>query len=64
MAIIRTITPYISRNKIERIESHCRKIDSEEIVERYLALISTRRPRDNRIEIKPLKQDGSGEQSA
>ena len=64
MAIIRTITPYISRNKIERIESHYRKIDSEEIVERYLALISTRRPRDNRIEIKPLKQDGSGEQSA
>jgi len=63
MAIIKTITPYISRNKIERIEAHCRKIDSEEIVERYLALISTRMSRDSRIDIKSFKQESSSEQT-
>lgn len=64
MAIIKTITPYISRKRMGRIEAHCRKIGSEEIVEGYIALVSTRMSRDNKIEIKPLRKDKDGEQTA
>ncbi|MFC1832671.1 hypothetical protein ACFL0S_11735 [Thermodesulfobacteriota bacterium] len=64
MAIIKTITPYISKNRMGRIEAHCRKIGSEEIVEGYIALVSTRMSRDNKIEIKPLRKDEGGEQTA
>ena len=63
MAVIKTITPYISRKKIDRIEAPCREIDSEEILERYIALISTRLSRDNTVEVKSLKQDRSVEQN-
>ena len=47
-----------------RIEAHCRKIGSEEIVEGYIALVSTRMSRDHKIEIKPLRKDEGGEQTA
>ena len=64
MAVIRSITPYISRQRIERIEAHCTKINSEEMVERYIALVSARLARDHVIRIKPLKKEDDGEQTA
>ena len=64
MAVIKSIKPYISKKRMERIEAHCEQLNSEEIVERYVALVSARLARDHVIRIQPLKKEDSGDQTA
>lgn len=52
-----------SGKRVEKIEYHPRKINSEEVVQGFIALVSAHQSSNQTIELKPPAQDEDGENS-